>query len=201
MLNFCSHLVGACREAHYDINRLQLILARFCRDGRWLSRLHDHVGNSEETLLHCDDALTILQARLTPNIHFPPHEHGITAVIATYDGVETHHLYRCADSGLEECGKVNARAPEVCVFGSDVIHSIVNPGTDYSRSLHVYLGDLISRPRRLWNHDGTQCVDYTDDPYYAWARPYDAARAFLMPKAASLYGCAQTRRAEEHLPA
>ncbi len=188
MLNFCSHLVGACQDAHYDINLMQRTLASLCQDGRWLSMLHDHVGSAEETLLYCDDALTILHARLTPNIHFPPHEHGITAVIATYDGMETHHLYRPAGTGLEECGRVNARALDVSVFGSDVVHSIVNPGTRYSRSLHVYLGDLIGRTRRLWNHEGARCVNYTDEPYYDWAKPYDTSRSFLKPQTAALYG-------------
>lgn len=194
MLNFCSHLVGACQEAHYDINLMQRVLADFCRDTRWLSKLHDHVGVAEETLLYRSDALTILHARLTPNIHFPPHEHGITAVIATYDGVETHHLYRAVDSRLEDCGKVNARALDVSVFGSDVIHSIVNPSTHYSRSLHVYLGDLIGRTRRLWNHHGGECVNYADQPYYEWAKPYDTSRSFLMPQPAALYSCPESTR-------
>lgn len=191
MLNFCAHLVGTCQEAHFDINCMQRILAGFCQDRRWLSKLRDHVGGDEETLLYCDDELTILHARLTPNIHFPPHEHGITAVIATYDGMETHHLYRPTDLGLEECGRVNAQALDVSVFGSDVIHSIVNPGAQFSRSVHVYLGDLIGRTRRLWNHDRTRCVSYADEPYYNWAKPYNPSRSFLRPQTAALYSCSE----------
>ena len=189
MSNFRSYFASACHESQGEISDLKEVLSQFCQDQDWLDELHSHVGDEEETLLYCNDTLTLVHARLTPNIHFPPHEHGMTAAIATYDGVETHHLYKEAGDRLQECGKLVAEALDVCVLGPSAIHSIVNPGDCFSRSVHVYLGDLIHRPRRLWNHDATKCVNYHDDEYYAWSRPYKAAQPFHRPKQASLCSC------------
>lgn len=186
MLDFCSYFVNACRESQGEVLALREVITKFCRDEHWLSKLHAQVRDEEESLLYCDETLTVVHARLTPNIHFPPHEHGMTAVIATYEGVESHHLYKAAGSGIEECGIRTSKALDVCVLGVDAIHSIVNPGADFSRSVHVYLGDLVGRPRRLWNHEGTECVNYADEEYYAWSKPYTNSKPFNRPKQASL---------------
>lgn len=186
MLSFCTYFVNACRESQGEIVALKEVLTKFCQDERWLNKLHARVGDDEESLLYCDDTLTIVHARLTPNIHFPPHEHRMKAVIATYEGTESHHLYKESSAGLEECGILTSKALDVCVLGTDAIHSIVNPGVGFSRSLHVYLGDLVGRRRRLWDHEGVECVNYRDQEYYAWSRPYRESRPFHRPKQASL---------------
>src|SRR5687768_3437291 len=54
----------------------------------------------DETLLHTSAELTVYSLRLTPRIHYPPHDHRMTAIIGLYEGVETNYLYRREGSSL-----------------------------------------------------------------------------------------------------
>jgi predicted metal-dependent enzyme (double-stranded beta helix superfamily) len=49
-------------------------------------------SQEDETLLHASAALTVYSLRLTPRIHYPPHDHRMTAVIGLYEGVESNFI-------------------------------------------------------------------------------------------------------------
>jgi predicted metal-dependent enzyme (double-stranded beta helix superfamily) len=127
-------------------------------------------SQEDETLLHASAALTVYSLRLTPRIHYPPHDHRMTAVIGLYEGVESNVIYRRDGPRLLRTAVRDSRAPEVIVLPPDTIHSVANPGRGYSRALHVYLGPLTTIARSVWTADGLQERPFDDDFYLAQAR-------------------------------
>jgi len=124
----------------------------------------------DETLLHASAGLTIYSLRLTPRIHYPPHDHRMTAVIGLYEGVETNYFYRREGPRLSRATVSVSRAPEVVVLPPDAIHSVANPGRIYSRAIHVYFGPLTQVTRSVWAVDGTQERPFDNAFYFAQAR-------------------------------
>ena len=128
------------------------------------------VSAEDETLLHASAGLTVYSLRLTPGIHYPPHDHRMAAVIGLYEGVETNYFYRREGSGLVRTTASDSHAPEVVVLASDTIHSVANLGRNYSRAIHVYLGPLTRIERSVWTADGLQERPFDNAFYFAQAR-------------------------------
>jgi predicted metal-dependent enzyme (double-stranded beta helix superfamily) len=124
----------------------------------------------DETLLHASAQLTVYSLRLTPRIHYPPHDHRMAAVIGLYEGVETNHFYRRDGGRLVRTAVNDSRAPEVVVLAPDTIHSVVNRGPDFSRAIHVYLGPLTEIARSVWSADGSDERPFDNAFYFAQAR-------------------------------
>ncbi|HEX6705648.1 MAG TPA: autotransporter [Albitalea sp.] len=127
-------------------------------------------SQEDETLLHASAKLTVYGLRLTPRIHYPPHDHRMVAVIGLYEGVETNSFYRREGSGLVKTALHDSRAPEVFVLPADTIHSVANPGRRHSRAIHVYLGPLTRIERSVWSSDGLQERPFDNAFYFSQAR-------------------------------
>jgi predicted metal-dependent enzyme (double-stranded beta helix superfamily) len=127
-------------------------------------------SQEDETLLHASADLTVYSLRLTPRIHYPPHDHRMAAVIGLYEGVETNYFYRREGPRLVRTTVSDSHAPEVVVLPADTIHSVVNPGRNYSRAIHVYLGPLTKIARSVWTADRLQERPFENSFYFAQAR-------------------------------
>jgi len=108
-------------------------------------------GSMEDRVIYRAPDLTILKAAVPAKFKSPPHKHLMWAVIGVYDGQENNYFYRRSNEGLEAAGGKQLRPPDVLVLGEDAVHAIENPLDRPSFAIHVYGGDLLSAPRRMWN--------------------------------------------------
>lgn len=168
-------------EASDPTGALQEVVYRAVRTPADVARAVP-VMEEEEVLLHVCPTLTVVHVRLTPNVHFPPHEHGMPAVIGLYQGEERSITYGERPHGLEQVAVTDYQAGEVVALGPAGIHSVLNRGTSRSAGLHVYGGDLLQQPRRIWHPQTHRTMPYSDESYFALARPFSPERPFARPK-------------------
>ncbi len=166
--------IDTCLESASDANRLERIrqLLQAAVDDPTIGAAMP-ASQEDEMLLHASADLTVYSLRLTPGIHYPPHDHRMAAVIALYEGVETNYFYRREGPRLLRTSVSDSHAPEVVVLPSDAIHSVVNPGQNYSRAIHVYLGSLTRIARSVWTADGLHERPFENTFYFAQARPHE----------------------------
>jgi len=116
-----------------------------------------------------DDAWSVVCVVFPPGATTPVHDHLIWGLVAVYAGVEEETVYKRLDDGstpgyasLEKVGtQRNAkRSISLVIPPEQEIHSIRNPGTTPSISIHVYGGDLASMPRHRFDVDGEAVHDY-----------------------------------------
>jgi len=98
--------------------------------------------------LYVSDELTIIKAIWAPGMSFRPHNHRMWAAIGLYGGQEDNTFYRRADATIVESGGRELRTGEVVLLGADTIHAVANPLRSHAGAIHIYGGDLTSRPGR-----------------------------------------------------
>ncbi len=121
-----------------------------------------------------DDNLTVVLVHTPPGVLQPPHDHAMPVVIAGYAGTELHRLFRRSGAGavsLTPSGHNNVGPGEVFALGSNAVHAIdASPG-GWSSAVHIYLGDLSSASRSLFNPETGAGRPFTADRYDDWCRP------------------------------
>jgi predicted metal-dependent enzyme (double-stranded beta helix superfamily) len=108
-------------------------------------------GAMGDLLIYRSPELTVLKAAVSAGFTSPPHNHLMWAVIGVYDGQENNYFYRRKGENLEPAGEKELTPSDVLVLGVDAIHAIANPLDRTSYAIHVYGGDLLGAPRRMWN--------------------------------------------------
>ena len=116
--------------------------------------------------LYVADDLSILKVVWAPGMRIWPHNHLMWAAIALYGGQEDNAFYRRTPTGIEAAGGRQLRTGDVAALGQETIHAVTNPRPMFTGAIHVYGGDITSRPGRSeW--DQTTMAEV----------PYDFARA------------------------
>ncbi len=128
--------------------------------------------DTDEVLLYVDDDVTVYYVATTPNIQYPPHEHGMIAISALYKGTETHIFYDPDGENVKERSRVTFEAPAVIDMDIDCMHAICTGDDEPNQSLHFYLGDLETQRRRLWNIDGSDPRQYVHQDYLDSAKEF-----------------------------
>jgi predicted metal-dependent enzyme (double-stranded beta helix superfamily) len=123
--------------------------------------------------LYGSPELTVLNVVWAPGMRFGPHDHRMWAAIGVYSGGEQNQFYRRVGDTLAPSGGKDLRPRDVCVLGSEAVHAVVNPTTDYAGAIHVYGGDFFQTSRSEWN----------GDPFRE--RPYDVDRVLATFEAAN----------------
>jgi predicted metal-dependent enzyme (double-stranded beta helix superfamily) len=104
--------------------------------------------------------LTIINLCWPSNIVVMPHNHAMWAVIGVYDGREDNILWRRLPRGgsgkIEAAGAKALSTGDVQVFGTDVIHSVINPSQRVTGAIHVYGGDFFGVERSEWDADSLE---------------------------------------------
>ena len=114
--------------------------------------------------LHVAADLTVLHVVWAPGMSFRPHNHLMWAAIGLYGGQEDNTFYRRRGSGIVESGGRELSTGDVAVLGDDTIHSVSNPSRTFTGAIHVYGGDITSRPGRSeWDEDTAEEVPYDFD--------------------------------------
>lgn len=147
------------------------LLEKTIKQGDYLTEILPKT-DEDETLLYASKELTIYSINLTPGLRYPPHSHGMPVIIGFYEGCETNLLYVEQENGeLLQTGRIDFEAPCVGQLETDAIHAITNYGQSTSRAIHYYLGDLLNEPRRLWNPDSNESMQFDEAKYFEYAKP------------------------------
>ncbi|SDR57099.1 Predicted metal-dependent enzyme of the double-stranded beta helix superfamily [Rhizobiales bacterium GAS113] len=132
--------------------------------------------SEDETLLHVESGFTIFHIRLPPGVRYPPHEHGIIALLGLYRGRETNLFFRRTGRGLEQIGQKEYVSPTVAMLPADAIHAVCNQGEAAGAALHIYLGNLLEQERSMWHPDLVGERRYDQETYDGWAQKLQRLR-------------------------
>lgn len=101
--------------------------------------------------LHRSTELTIIDVIWPPMMTLFPHDHRMWAAIGIYGGQERNSFFRRQDDRIVASGGKDLIERDVLLLGDDAIHSVHNPGRNYTGAIHVYGGDFVAEPRSQWD--------------------------------------------------
>jgi len=131
------------------------ILARAIADPTGILAALGEPRLSEVKVLHRSPRLTILNALWPPHHTQAPHNHLLWVEIGVYSGREDNIFWRRSSPGspwpIEPVGAASLCAGSCHSLADDAIHSVNNPLDRITGALHVYGGDLLAVPRRMWD--------------------------------------------------
>ncbi|MDF1790994.1 MAG: hypothetical protein P1U88_03745 [Thalassobaculaceae bacterium] len=126
----------------------------------------------EDHVLHREPTLSVFLVRQSPNTAGPPHDHGMSAVIAMLDGVEIHRHYRRGADGVALDREQTLAPGELLALTPSDVHAIANPDGTSSIGVHVYLGDIVGNERTLWDPQSGAAMAFTVQDYERMVTPY-----------------------------
>ena len=107
-------------------------------------------GNARQVFYRSPD-LTMLKVCFPHGRRTPPHDHGTWAVILVLSGRERNTLYRCTEDGLRTASEVTLARGEILPMRAETAHVAECVGEEPALGLHVYGGDILELPRRMWD--------------------------------------------------
>jgi hypothetical protein len=96
-------------------------------------------------------SLTVFVTAGSPGSGSAIHDHGLWGVIACLAGREGSRRYEEADGRPREVGIGRLRAGEVYALPASAIHAVFNCWAEPNLVLHVYGGDFLASPKRVWD--------------------------------------------------
>jgi predicted metal-dependent enzyme (double-stranded beta helix superfamily) len=116
------------------------------------------------TTLHNSPDLTIINVVWAPYMTIMPHNHNMCAVIGIYGGREDNIFWRRIKDDpvgtIEVAGARSLATGSATQLGHNIIHSVTNPTSKLTGSLHVYGGDFFIAERSEWETE-----NLTESPY------------------------------------
>ena len=133
------------------------------------------VGGNARQVFYRSPTLTLLKVCFPAGRRTPPHDHGTWATILLLSGEEKNTLYRRENGTLRRAGEVTLTRGAVLPMRADTVHVAECLGGVPAIGLHVYGGDILELPRRMWNPDTLEehPLDWT--LYETFARAASAA--------------------------
>jgi predicted metal-dependent enzyme (double-stranded beta helix superfamily) len=107
-------------------------------------------GNANQVFYRAPD-LTLLKVRFPHGRRTPPHDHGTWAMILLLSGSEKNTLYRRDHGALRKAGEVTLTRGAILPMLAETVHVAECLGDAPAIGLHVYGGDILALPRRMWN--------------------------------------------------
>ena len=109
------------------------------------------VARPEPWFFVAEPTLTVFATRGAPGSGSAPHDHGIEAIIGCLAGREGSRLYDLDRGDLREIARSELRAGDAHVVGPRAIHAVFNCWNEPNLVLHVYRGDFLATPKRVWD--------------------------------------------------
>ena len=163
---------GALEELRGDLGAVERALAFIPGVG----------GNARQVFYRAPN-LTMLKVCFPSGRRTPPHDHGTWAVILDLSGREKNTLYRCTDQGLRMASEVTLERGAILPMRAETAHVAECVGDVPAIGLHVYGGDILELPRRMWHPETLQEHAFESDLYETFAQA--ASRAAGAPTAGS----------------
>lgn len=109
------------------------------------------VGGNARQVFYRAPNLTLLKVRFPSGRRTPPHDHGTWAMILLLSGREKNTVYRKEATGLRKAGEIMLERGSILPMLADTAHVAECVGDEPAIGLHVYGGDILELPRRMWN--------------------------------------------------
>ena len=133
------------------------------------------VGGNARQVFYRSPNLTLLKVCFPAGRRTPPHDHGTWATILLLSGEEKNTLYRREHGTLRKAGEVTLTRGAVLPMLEDTAHVAECLGSAPAIGLHVYGGDILELPRRMWNPDTLEEHPLDWALYETFARAASAA--------------------------
>ncbi len=108
-------------------------------------------GGNARQVFYRSPALTLLKVCFPAGRRTPPHDHGAWATILLLSGAEKNTLYRHDNGKLRKASEVTLTRGAILPMLADTAHVAECIGNAPAIGLHVYGGDILDLPRRMWN--------------------------------------------------
>jgi quercetin dioxygenase-like cupin family protein len=121
------------------------------------------IGGNARQVFYRSPGLTLLKVCFPSGRRTPPHNHGTWATILLLSGEEKNTLYRRENGALRRAGEVTLARGAILPMRAETVHVAECIGDAPAIGLHVYGGDILELPRRMWNPETLeeQALDWT----------------------------------------
>lgn len=120
-------------------------------------------GGNARQVFYRSPTMTLLKVRFPAGRRTPPHDHGAWATIFLLSGEEKNTLYRTEAGKLRRASEVTLTRGAILPMLADTAHVAECIGDSPAIGLHVYGGDILDLPRRMWNPETLEAhaLDWT----------------------------------------
>ncbi len=108
-------------------------------------------GGNARQVFYRSPTITLLKVCFPAGRRTPPHDHGAWAAILLLSGEEKNTLYRNENGTLRRASEVTLTRGAVLPMRADTVHVAECIGNAPAIGLHVYGGDILDLPRRMWH--------------------------------------------------
>lgn len=108
-------------------------------------------GGNARQVFYRSPSLTLLKVCFPAGRRTPPHDHGAWASILLFSGEEKNTLYRTENGKLRKASEVTLKRGSILPMLADTVHVAECLGNVPAIGLHVYGGDILELPRRMWH--------------------------------------------------
>ena len=150
-------LVARCaqaRESADPMKAMREVLEHLRGDLAAIESTLDYIpgigGNARQVFYRSPD-LTLLKVCFPNGRRTPPHDHGTWAQILLLSGAEKNTLYRRDNGALRKASEVTLARGAILPMLAETVHVAECLGDTPAIGLHVYGGDILSLPRRMWD--------------------------------------------------
>lgn len=121
------------------------------------------VGGNARQVFYRAPNLTLLKVCFPAGRRTPPHDHGTWAQILLLSGEEKNTLYRNEGDKLRKASEVTLTRGAILPMRAETAHVAECIGNVPAIGLHVYGGDILDLPRRMWNPETLEAhaLDWT----------------------------------------
>ena len=139
------------------------------------------VGGNARQVFYRSTNLTLLKVCFPSGRRTPPHDHGTWATILLLSGEEKNTLYRRENGTLRKASEVTLTRGAILPMRGETAHVAECIGSAPAVGLHVYGGDILELPRRMWNPETLEehPLDWTQ--YETFARMASKAASAPAP--------------------
>lgn len=109
------------------------------------------VGGNAHQVFYRSPELTMLKVCFPSGRRTPPHDHGTWAMILLLSGEEKNTLYRRENDKLRKAGEATLKPGSILPMLAETAHVAESIGDRPAIGLHVYGGDILELPRRMWH--------------------------------------------------
>lgn len=124
-----------------------------------------------EAVLHQEPDLTVMVLDTLPGVIQPAHDHEMNAFIGVFEGCEEQRFWTRTADGVEATTGRLLEAGEMVALGERTIHGISAPLGEPARAVHVYLGDIYSVKRSVFDPETMVEYPMTTERYDEFCRP------------------------------
>jgi quercetin dioxygenase-like cupin family protein len=109
------------------------------------------VGGNARQVFYRSPSITLLKVCFPAGRRTPPHNHGTWATILLLSGEEKNTLYRNENGKLRKASEMTLTRGSILPMLADTAHVAECIGNVPAIGLHVYGGDILDLPRRMWH--------------------------------------------------